>query len=112
MGSRLLDEVKADLKGVDDVNNQLYLVQVLLGWVCCHPFTFTVLDLIYIRENIYVWADEKSINGEYGDEKVPDLAKGTLRVNQIPLKLWLGVDDLVLLVCIFVDIINHHLFQV
>jgi len=113
VGSCLLDKVKTNLKGVDDIDDQFNLVQVFLRLVSLVPLVGVFhFDLIDILEHIDVRTNEKGIDGEYGDEEVPHLAEGTLSINEIPLQLWLGIDDLVLFISIFVNVIDHHFFQI
>jgi hypothetical protein len=82
------------------------------------PSSFTIILTSGILILVDIWEDqanrhnEQIVNGEDGNHEVPQLAEGSIRVNEVPLQLWLTVDDLVLLVSIFVDIVDHHLFQI
>ena len=58
------------------------------------------------------WGHEQGIDDQEGDHEVPDLAEGPLCVDQVPLKLGLTIDYLVLLVGVLIDIVYHHLFQI
>ena len=71
-----------------------------------------IASLVDAWEYKQEWCDEKSVHGEQRNDEVPDLAECSLGIYEIPFELGDTVDDLVLLVSIFVDIINHHFLEV
>lgn len=88
---------------------------MLLGWFlefAMVPISATrwVTSLIDLGEDEQEWRDEECVHGKQRDDEVPDLAEGTLGVNEVPLELWHAIDDLVLFISIFIDIVDHHFF--
>ena len=114
-GSSPLHKVEDNFEKVDDIDGSLNVLKGLLtrvGFVSGVHQCFRVLVLIDIWENNDERSHKHAIDGENGDEEVPDLAEGPLGVDEIPLELWLILIDGAVFVGILVDIINHHFFEV
>jgi hypothetical protein len=73
---------------------------------------FLDLDEIDTLEGDDVWGNEQGVDGHHGDQEVPNFAECPFCIDEIPFELWLGVDDLVLLISVFVDIVDHHFLEV
>lgn len=68
--------------------------------------------LVDILEHKDEWSHKHAVDSKDGDEEVPYLAEGPLRVDQVPLKLWLILIDRAVLIGILVDVVDHHFLQV
>jgi hypothetical protein len=114
MSSCLFNKVKTNLNKVNDINSKLYLVKSLLTltfWIT-KVFTIFIDILIDIWENKNNWYHKQIVDGKNCNEEVPELAESSFSVYQVPLKFRLTVDDLILFISIFVNIVNHHFFQI
>jgi hypothetical protein len=110
-----LDKVQGDLEKINDINGPLDVLKCLLARVQIISKVLVcewVFILVDIWENNHKWCHEHAINSQYCDQEVPNLAEGPLCVDKVPLELWLILVDGAVLVGIFIDIIDHHLFQV
>jgi hypothetical protein len=65
-----------------------------------------------MRENNQVWGHKQGVDCQNGDNKVPDLTEGALRINEIPFEFGLSIDDQVVTVLVLVNVVNHHFFEV
>ena len=112
-GSGPLDEVEHDLKEVDDINSSLNVLESLLSGGCGDILLLHFIPvLVDIMEHNDEWCHEHAVDSKDGDEEVPHLAEGPLRVDQVPLQLWLVLIDRAVLISILVDVVDHHFFEV
>jgi hypothetical protein len=111
--SGLLHKVEKDLHKENNVNSKLNFDESLLVWLhsLAHNSIFVTchVDLLESEDE---WSDKEGVDNEKGNHEVPHLAEGPLGVDQVPLKLWLTIDYLILFISIFVDVIDHHLLQI
>ena len=113
MCSRFLQEVKPDFDEVHHVDGQLDPLEVLLvGLFAFAVVSLRVTGLIDIREHHDEGGDEQVVDCQNGNEEVPNLAECSFSVNQIPFEFGLAVDDLVFVIGVFIDVINHHFLQI
>jgi hypothetical protein len=114
VSTRSLDEIKQDLNNVDGIEGEFERFHLFLG-LCSRNIGlgFLVPILILVRENEDEWSNEQVIHNDEGDNEVPDLARSSLFVYEIPLKLALVRFDLLhFFVCVLVDVVDHHFLQV
>ena len=71
-----------------------------------------VTSLVDTREHEQERCDKECIHCEECDDEIPNLAESSLRINEIPFELRDAIDDLVLLIGVLVDVIDHHLLEV
>jgi len=71
-----------------------------------------VADLIYVWENHNKRRHNQIINRQNGDQEVPGFAEVSLSIDQVPLDLLLVVDDLVVVVFVVLDVVDHHFSQI
>ena len=107
--SRLLDKVEEDLHKENDINSKLDFDESLL----VRLFSLAHLSILVtvhvdLLESEDEWGHKESVDNEKGNHEVPHLTESPLRVNKVPLKLWLTIDYLILFISIFVDVIDHH----
>jgi hypothetical protein len=111
-----LDKVQDDLEKVNDINCLLDLLKCLLllarVFLGCVNIGEWVKILVDIWEHNNKWYDEHAIDCQDGDHEVPDLAEGSLGVDEVPLEFWLILVDGAVFVGILIDVIDHHLLQV
>ena len=113
MSSSLFDKVEANLHQVDDVNSQLDLPEGFLARSLTKVLAgLFIVFLINIREYKNDRHNKQVVDGQKCYEEVPKLAECSLGVDEVPLELGLTVNDLVLFIGVFIDIVNHHLFQI
>ena len=114
-GSGPLHEVEDDLEQVDNVDGPLNVLQSFLPLVVRVSVPLLghwVLVLIDIWEDDYERCNEHAVYGQNGNHKVPRFAEGSLCVDKIPLELWSILIDSAILVSIFINVVDHHLFQI
>ena len=113
MCSGLLHKVEKDLHEENNVNGKLNFDESLLMWLDSLALSFSFItchvDLLECEDK---WSDKEGVDNEKGNHEVPDLAEGPLGVDQVPLKLWLTINNLILFISIFVDVIDHHLLKI
>lgn len=110
-----LHEVQDDLEKVDDINGPLDVLKGLLARVFRISEVLIgdwVLVLVDIWEHNNKWRDEHAVDGQNGNQKVPNFTEGPLSVDEVPFEFWLILIDSAVLVGILVDVIDHHLLQV
>jgi hypothetical protein len=131
MCSGLFNEVEQDLDQLDDVDSNLKFVKLILPgklwvnletanivtsksffWSNIWGYSIATFTFVEMRENIQIWRGKQGVDRQHGDQEIPDLAEGSLSIDEIPLELWLRIDDLVVFVGILVNIVNHHFFEV
>ena len=87
-----------------------YEVRLSASPISCSLRSHTVL--VDLREYHYKWRCNKIVDRQDGNQEVPGLAEVALGVNQVPLDLLLIVNDLVVVILVVLDIVNHHLSEV
>jgi len=111
VSSSSLDKVQADLNKVDDIDSKLNFNQSLIIFIFAIITTSKACD-VNMLECKDIWRHEQSIDGQHGDDEVPYFAEGSLGVDQVPFQFWLRVDNLIFFICIFIDVVDHHFFQI
>lgn len=113
MSSCFLNEVEQNLNEENDINSHLNLYKGLLMWFdCLANFPIFITGHIDLFEGKDEWCHEQGVDDQQSNHEVPNLAEGSLGVDQVPLKLGLTIDNLVFLVGVLINVVDHHLFQI
>jgi hypothetical protein len=113
VSSGLLDEIQSDLEHLEDIDDHLYIHHGRISeWLTIFGARFIRSLEIHIWEHQYEWRDNHIINDEQGDPEIPHIAECALCIDEVPLQSVFVLADLVILVDVFIDIVNHHLFKV
>lgn len=104
----LLDKVQANFDQKEDINNSL---NVHHGVILLLAFRLAII-IIHCGEYQDKWCNNQIIDDEKSDPEIPNFAECTFRINEIPLKLGLIFANLVILIDILVNIVDHHFLQV
>ena len=113
MCSGLLHKVEKDLYKENNVNSKLNFDESLLVWL--HSLAYNSIFVtchVDLLESEDEWSDKEGVDNEKGNHEVPHLAEGSLCVDQVPLQFWLTVNNLIFLVGVFVDVVDHHFFEI
>jgi len=110
MSSGLLDEIQSNLEDLEDIDDHLNIhhssIFVWLIWV------LFINLIIHIWEHQYEWRHNHIINDEQGDPEIPHIAECALCIDEVPLQSVFVLTDLVILIDVFIDIVNHHFFKI
>lgn len=68
--------------------------------------------MVDLLKNHDKWRYDKIVNREDGYKEVPGLAKVPLGVDEVPLDLLLVVDDLVVIIFVILNVVDHHFSKV
>lgn len=113
MCSSFLDKVEKDLNKENDVNSHLNLDKSFLMWLFSlanDPFFITIhVNLLESKDKR---GNKQGVDDQEGNHEVPDLAEGPLGINEVPLELWLTINNLIFFIGVFVNVINHHLLKI
>jgi hypothetical protein len=111
VSSGLLDEIQSDLEDLEDIDDHLNIHHSLI-FEFCYIFSIISCLIIDIWEHQYEWRHDHVVNDEQGDPEIPHIAECALCIDEVPLQSVFVLADLVILVDVFIDIVNHHLFKV
>jgi len=105
MSSGLLDKVQSNLEDLEDIDDHLNILHSYILFLC-------FLVIIHIWEDQYEWRDNHIVNDKQGDPEIPHMAESALCIDEVPLQSVFVLADLVILIDVFIDIVNHHLLKV
>jgi hypothetical protein len=113
VSSGLLDEIQSDLEHLEDIDDHLYIHHGRISeWLTIFGARFIRSLEIHIWEHQYEWRDNHIINDEQGDPEIPHIAECALCIDEVPLQPVFVLADLVILIDVFIDIVDHHLLKV
>ena len=95
----LLNEIKTNFNQEENVYESL---DILHGRVILTVF------IVNLFKNEHEWRNDKVVDNHKSNPEVPDLAEGSLGIDEVPLQLRLIFVDLIVLIYIFIDVVDHH----
>lgn len=110
--SGLLDEIQGDLEHLEDIDDHLNIHHGSIFVFKGDPFVIGTFLIIDIWEHQYEWRHNHVIDDEQGDPEVPHIAECALCIDEVPLQSVFVLADLVVLIDIFINIVDHHFFKV
>jgi hypothetical protein len=114
MHSGFLDKVEYNFDKVDDVDGKFNIFEIFLIRLDCFALVWILWETshVNIRKDNNEGSYEEIVYSDKGYKEVPDLAESAFCIDQVPLYLGLGVDNLVFFIGIFIDVVNHHFLKI
>jgi hypothetical protein len=69
-------------------------------------------SLINLLKNHDEWSHNQVVNSQNSNQEVPSLTEVSLSIYEVPLDFLLVVNDLVVVVFVILNVVNHHFSQV